>query len=290
MVIVRMKKVNLLLVAVLCVVQLSFADETVNHFKVEMEDGVAQFYKNGEPFFVQGVGGENQLDRAASYGANAFRTWGANVTTTRGQLDVAKANGMYLMMGIWLSQRNSDYNNENYKNQQRNKIRQLLDAFKDDPHLMVWALGNETNLNADTQRAWEFINELAGIIKEQDPNHPVATVISHSPGAINNIAQYCPNIDIIGFNTYGGISGMKSVFNNSQYKGAYMVTEWGSQGHWENGNTSWNAPIEPTSEEKRRQYEHVIPTLSLITTDVSVLLFSFGGKNKNARRHGVACL
>ncbi len=253
-----------------------------NNFKVVMEDGKAQIYKNGEPFFIQGIGGMTQMSRAASYGANAFRTWDASVAGTTKELNEAKANNMYLMMGIWLSQNNSDYNNETYKNNQRNKINQLLKAFKNNPNLMIWALGNETNSGADTKVAWEFINELAGIIKEQDPNHPVATVISHSSGALNNIARYAPNIDIVGLNTYGGIYAMKNMFANSLYQGPYMVSEWGPNGFWENWNTSWGAPVEPTSEEKRVEYEKRY-TDFILNNDRSVGSFVFLWGQKEER-------
>jgi len=227
--------------------------DTVNHFKVVMEDGVAKFYKNGEPFFIRGTGGRFQNVRAASYGANAFRTW--NTSSARRDLDTAKMCGTYLMMGIRLSHDIDDYRSETYKNEEREKISQLVDTYKNDPHLMIWCVGNETNLHANIPEMWEFINELAGMIKEKDANHPVATAISHSRPALDSIAKYAPNIDVVGFQSYGAIHRMKEVFALSQYKGAYIVSEWGPNGHWENGTTLWGAPIESSSETKRVHYE-----------------------------------
>lgn len=225
-------------------------------FTVGMKNGKAVMYKNGEPFFIKGIGGTSRLDYAASCGANAFRTWDADISETSKELEKAQENGMYLMMGIWLSHDKDDYLNDNYKNELRKKVRELAAAFKSHPNLMIWCLGNEVNLEgADTKEAWEFVNELAGLIKSHDQNHPVATVISYSESAVNNIADHAPNIDVIGFNAYGGIYGMTGLFERSRYKGPYMVSEWGPNGHWENGTTAWGAPIEPSSEEKKIEYE-----------------------------------
>jgi hypothetical protein len=45
--------------------------------------------------------------------------------------------------------------------------------------LLIWSLGNEINLeDADTRAAWLFVDELACMIKDQDANHPVITVIA----------------------------------------------------------------------------------------------------------------
>jgi len=231
--------------------------DTVNHFKVVMEDGVAKFYKNGEPFFIRGTVGRYEHSRAVSYGANAFRSYDSSTggATTRRDLDTAKANGTYLMMGIRLSREINDYLSETYKNDERERISQLVDAYKDDPNLMIWGLGNEIDLYANTRETWEFINELAGIIKEKDANHPVATSISHSRPALDSIARYAPNIDVVGFQSYGAIHHIKETFALTHYKGAYIVSEWGPNGHWENGTTLWGAAIEPSSETKRIHYE-----------------------------------
>ena len=55
---------------------------------------------------------------------------------------------------------------------------------------------------------------------------------------------------------YGSIAKLSSDVEATDYKGAYIVTEWGPTGWWETDYTSWGAPIEQTSEEKRQIYEH----------------------------------
>ncbi len=231
-------------------------DNSVNKFAVKNESGKLKFYLNNEEFYINGIGGRSQLDLAKSLGANAFRIWDTDVKKLSKELDAARKNNMYALTGIWLSHHADDYLDETYKNKQRNKLQSLLDAYKNHPNIMAWALGNEINLEgADTKEAWEFVNELAVMIKKQDSNHPVMSVISYSETALNNIAKYAPDLDLIGINAYGAIYNLKEMVAKSQYEGVYAVTEWGPSGHWETKETEWGAPIEQTSEEKRIEYE-----------------------------------
>ncbi|MDR1652613.1 MAG: hypothetical protein LBS01_02980 [Prevotellaceae bacterium] len=218
-------------------------------FSVKMENDKAVFLHNGEPFFINGVGGSYQLDKAAGYGVNAFRTWG--IDNVGQDLTNALQNNMYVMVGIWLSQNLADYQKDSYKNAIRAQVQYLLDNYKEHPNLMIWALGNEVRWNAASA---PFLNELATMIREQDKNHPVCAVVLHSQDDVNAIADYAPSVEIIGFNTYGGISVMKNLFMNSRWKGPYIVSEWGPNGHWEVQKTAWGAPIEPTSAAKKQQY------------------------------------
>jgi hypothetical protein len=222
-----------------------------NQYLVKMEDDKPVFLKNGQPFFIEGVGGFEKLDKAAARGANAFRTWGVDdMEQTRRQLDDAQTNNMGMMLGIWLSQYLSDYQRESYTTQMRNQVQTVLDKFKTHPGLMIWCLGNEVVWDAESV---VFLEELAAMIHEQDPYHPVGAVI-HSEAALTMIAEYAPSIQIIGYNSYGGIYQVKNIIARSKFKGPYVISEFGPQGYWENGTTSWGAHIEPTSAEKSQQY------------------------------------
>jgi hypothetical protein len=72
---------------------------------------------------------------------------------------------------------------------------------------------------------------------------------------INNVAQYAPAIDILGINSYRGVVNAPKDTEASNFKGPYMITEWGPYGHWEVGKTSWGAPLEQNSDEKAKAYE-----------------------------------
>jgi hypothetical protein len=122
--------------------------------------------------------------------------------------------------------------------------------------LLIWALGNEINLGADIQPAWAFVGELAQLIHQQDPNHPVITVLAGAAAAtINNVVQWTQGIDAIGINSYADVVNTNAEVAATSFTGPDIVTEWGPTGHWEAPNTSWARPIEETSGAKSRVYK-----------------------------------
>lgn len=212
---------------------------------------------DGTPTYIKGVGGTNRLDIASQSGANAFRTWGGSVAEVEATLALAREHNMYLMQGIALPKDSASYQNEEFKTKKREEVRAQAEAFKDDPNMLAWGIGNEIELagQVNGRTAWDFVEELAQLIKSIDKKHLVSTVISHNPPAVELIAMYAPSIDFIGVNSYGDITSLDKMMANSSYQGPFMVTEWGPSGWWEMPKTEWGAPIEQTSEEKRIVYE-----------------------------------
>ena len=223
---------------------------------IKKQNGGYQLFIDGKPTYINGVGGMNRLDIAAENGANAFRTWGGSVEQTKEILATAKQNNMYVMQGIGLTKDSARYFDEDYKDRLKKEVTALANAFKDDPNLLVWGIGNEIDLgNANIPAAWSFVNELAVIIKSIDKRHLVSSVISHNEKALELIAEYTPAIDLVGINSYGAIGSVEKIVHDTKYNGAYLITEWGPTGFWETSRTSWRASLEQTSEEKRIVYE-----------------------------------
>lgn len=215
-----------------------------------------KLYIDGIETYIKGVGGTYRLDMAAANGANAFRTWGGDVPEIKENLALASQNKMYLMQGIHLTKDSISYYDEEYKNQVRREVTTLAETFKNDTSLLAWGIGNEIELgNANIAVAWEFVEELAQLIKSIDKRHLVSTVISYNPSALDSIAKYVPSLDYVGINVYGPMNEVREAVNRSTYKGPIMITEWGPTGWWETTSTEWKAPIEQTSEEKRKVYE-----------------------------------
>jgi hypothetical protein len=220
-----------------------------------------QLTRAGRPYFIKGVGGRQHMGIAAEAGANSVRTWGS--THAGNLLDRARGYAMTVMLGIWLSHNPSDYLDPAYKSRTTREVRRLLDEHKNHPALLMWSLGNEINLQgADTPATWRFVNDLAWLIKQEDPHHPVISVIAYDDRTLNDIARHAPDLDAVGINAYGALSGVRAMIDASAYNGPYIITEWGVDGHWEAAQTAWGRPIEPTSEEKAefhlQRYAHNI--------------------------------
>jgi len=68
------------------------------------------------------------------------------------------------------------------------------------------------------------------------------------------IKQRCPDVEILGINTYGDIGSVSRNIKRFGWDGPYMITEWGPRGYWEAPVTSWKVSIEQNSSEKRDIY------------------------------------
>ncbi|MGE9294976.1 MAG: glycoside hydrolase family 2 TIM barrel-domain containing protein [Puniceicoccales bacterium] len=219
---------------------------------------------DGKPFFANGVGGSNNLEQLKAMGGNCFRTWGIEQMEKRidGKLllDYAHELGLKVIPGIWIGHERHgfDYNDSRQIREQRDHVRDAVRRYKDHPAVLIWGLGNEMEGPADDGsdvRIWKELNELAKIVKEEDPDHPVMTVIASIGGQkVENVMKYYPEIDILGVNAYASAPGVGSGLVAKGWKKPFMLTEFGPSGHWEVGHTSWGAPIEPTSREKAASY------------------------------------
>lgn len=224
---------------------------------LEKEDGKFQIYRDGTPYYIQGVGGSRELEKLVSMGGNSIRTWSTN---NAGEiLDRAHELGLTVMLGIWLEHERHgfDYDDEEAVREQKEEVRQKILRYKDHPALLAWGLGNEVDLMYTNTRVWHAVEDIAQMVKELDPNHLVTTVtagIDREKAQL--IMEKVPSIDYLSINTYAGLEGLPETVREVGLEGAYAVTEWGPTGHWEIANTGWGVPIEQTSTEKAEAYLH----------------------------------
>ena len=224
--------------------------------RIKQKKGVFSLYVDGKKTYIKGIGGMNRAEIASRNSANACRNWGGDAERVRRDANLALSNGMYLMQGIDMPKDAKLYLNEEFKQRKRDEVLQLGKMFKDDKAILVWGIGNEIQLNdAGGKEVWEFVDELACILHRVDKRHLTSTVISHDPRALDSIALYAPHLDLVGINSYGSIGNVQEMVEKSAYQGPYLITEWGPTGWWECAKTEWGAPIEQTSEEKRKIYE-----------------------------------
>jgi hypothetical protein len=233
-----------------------------------------QLMVNGKPFFINGVGGTQRLSELRGMGGNSIRTWGieslAQMVDGKPLIDRAQELGLMVTAGIWIQQQRKgfDYDDPTALAAQRDAVRKAVQTYKNHPALLVWGLGNEMEgpiSDGSDLRVWKELNVLAGIVKEEDPNHPVMTVIAGSGGVkIKNLLACCPNIDILGVNAYGSASGVGASVTQQGWNRPFILTEFGPTGQWEVEKTSWGAPIEATANAKAASY---YATQQIVTSD-----------------------
>jgi hypothetical protein len=223
---------------------------------VKNDDGW-QLLRNGEPYFIKGVGGDGPRKALALAGGNSVRTWGTD--RLQPLLDEAQQLGLSVTVGIWLGHERHgfDWNDADQVARQYEMVRETVLRYKDHPAVLLWALGNEMEgyQKGDNAAIWSALNNLAALVKKLDPNHPTMTVVAEIGGdRVKNLHRLCPDIDIIGINSYGGVASLPKRYQAAGGVKPYIVTEFGPPGIWETPKTDWGAAPEPTSTAKAEFY------------------------------------
>jgi hypothetical protein len=230
--------------------------------KVEIRkvDGNFRLFVAQKPFYIKGAGVEfGSPEKLAEHGGNSFRTWRAENGRMTGQqvLDRALTNGLYVTMGLEVGRERHgfDYNNDAAVARQKETLRKEVLKYKDHPALIIWAIGNELNLNATNPKVWDAVNDISKMIHEIDPNHLTTTPLAGlSKDLIREIKTRAPDLDLLAIQMYADITNLPRYLREVGWDGPYMVTEWGATGHWEVGKTDWGAPIENDSTTKAELY------------------------------------
>lgn len=138
-----------------------------------------------------------------------FGTTPEFLETARAILDYCYRNGIMVVMTA------DEDGTDNTAN-----ITAVVNAFKDHPAILMWALGNEWNLwRPDRPRYYAHYETLAEAatamqanalrVKALDPNHPVASILGEinypDQASVRNIVNnICRGVDIWGANIYRG--------------------------------------------------------------------------------------
>ncbi len=227
--------------------------------KLEGKDGAWQLKKDGQVYFVLGAGGGGPKKLLAELGGNSNRTWGSD--KAKAELDDAHKYGLTMTIGHWFGheQHGFKYNDPSALAKQKADVKKMVLANKDHPALLIWALGNEMEMNCShEEELWKHVEDCAKMVKELDPNHPVMTVIAEIPDKkVQMIHKFCPSVDIVGINTYGGAPSIPERWKKAGGTKPYIITEFGPPGQWEVGKNAFGCPPEMTSTEKGVWYADV---------------------------------
>lgn len=215
-----------------------------------------QLQRDGKPYFIKGVGGDGSKTLLRACGGNSFRTWGADQLET--ELPEAQQLGLTVTGGLWLGHKDNGFNYHDPAQvaAQKETALKAIARYKDAPALLIWGIGNEMETGQEDDPAvWQAVEDIAKAAHQLDPNHPTMTVIAEIGGhKVQDINKYCPDIDIIGINSYAGAASLAQRYKAAGCVKPYIVTEFGPPGTWEVGKNAWAAAAEPTSTEKAGWY------------------------------------
>ena len=168
---------------------------------------------------------EVDIPLMAAMGVNTIRTfWDFGTGPTATQiLDTLYENDIMVIMVVDKTIAEAD------------NITPTVSTYKDHPAILMWAVGNEWDLNhyygrfPNTEQSADFTEEAAQLVHNLDPNHPVASVLGDidrgpsqplrplpwSPAIISTqeiVNELVPSVEVWGANiyrnaTFGGLFG-----------------------------------------------------------------------------------
>lgn len=243
----------------------------------KQEDGFV-ILRDGNPFPIRGVGGVDHFELLSELGGNSVRCWGAENLGTI--LDKAHQHGLTVCAGLWMEhpRHGFDYQNDELVWGQLTKHLEVVEKFKDHPALLMWAVGNEMEGEGGDPSIWYAVEHVARRIKELDPMHPTITVIAELGNEaikVRNIERFCPSIDAIGVNAYGGIQSVAERYRAAGGSKPYIVTEHGPLGPWEVERTPWGSPVEWSSSEKAEFYADGYRSNAIQSADLCLGTYAF---------------
>jgi Glycosyl hydrolases family 2, TIM barrel domain len=237
--------------------------QEVTAVRIEKNRRGYQLLRGGQPYFLRGGGGVQQFAQLRQAGGNTARLWSTDYAGPL--LSAAHSQGLTVMLGIWLEPESATftYYDPAMVQAQRLRVRQEVLRYRHHPALLMWNVGNEVELSANGPRIFNAINEIACMIHELDPYHPVTASLANFVGRAAELQRLAPAVDILSINIYGAMSQLPTMLKKSGWHGPYIISEYGGRGYWESDSTSWQVPIEQNSATKAafmsERYRQVIP-------------------------------
>jgi hypothetical protein len=230
------------------------ATTDVSVVRIETTPKGFQLVRNGQPYLIKGAGGHSRVAELVTAGGNSVRTWHAE---NMGKcLDDAQDAGLTVTLGLWLGHERHGFRYDDPESvaAQRAQVAEAVKKYKDHPALLMWGIGNEMEGDGRNPAVWKEVNVLAAMVKKEDPNHPVMTVIAGGGEKLGQFKKFCPDVDVLGINAYGDLSSLAADLRKNNLSRPFVLTEFGPTGWWQVAKTSWEEEIEPTSSEKEQSY------------------------------------
>jgi len=229
-----------------CSTNPSFGSATVEI--VPAESGY-ELLLNGNPYFIRGAVGNQNLDSLLAAGGNSIR----RVVIESSDFSRAERLGLTVMAGLEVDSlpEGTDFSNLPAVEQLVETVRSTVQRFREESSLLVWALGDgiEAELSVEQRvQRWEALERIAEVIRQEDQKHPVISIVSVDEiEYLDEMMTCCPELDVVGINAKEMALDLPATLAEAGWEGAYIVTELGPDADWSLGATQWGAPIQPDS-------------------------------------------
>jgi hypothetical protein len=238
-------------------------------------------YEVFRDFQIKGICGTTRLDLAASYGANTLRTY---TPPSREQLDQYQHLGLKVIVGIWMPRQgeNSEKNGTNWDFDYREQGDEQLKGFEetlhrigDHPAILMWCLGNEV---PPVPAYLETVNRMSLAVHQRFPKQLTSLTMVNAPKEkIALVKQYAPDLDVIGYNSYGqGAVSSASQHLEQDWGRAYYVSEFGPQGPWWGRKTAWGENYEQSYDQKLDDLRKSFQTIDAAPRCLGSTMFLWG--------------
>ena len=241
-------------------------------FEIRQDGGKWRLYKDDEEFFVKGAAANRFYKRVTEFGGNAFRTYSTTLESTPAILNEAYRNGLYVNMGLAIGRERDgfDYNNAEKVEAQKESLRAMVRQFRNHPSVMCWSIGNEAESMYTNPKLWTAVNDIAVMIHEEDPAHPVTTALASSNvTTVAKIVEMAPELDFLCINSYyPNPVNIPGNLASAGWTKPWMLTEYGQMGTWMNvPKTSFGTLVEETSTQKAQSYKAIYNEAVLANRD-----------------------
>jgi hypothetical protein len=166
--------------------------------------------------------------------------------------------GLKVIVGIWMPHQGENSGNDggkwNYDYQkgsdkQVQNFARTVDEIGDHPAILMWCLGNEVHMEP---HYLQTVNRMSQVLHRKYPQQLSSITIINAPSdKIAMIKEHVPDLDVIGYNSYGqGAVGNSSQRLEEEWGRAYYVSEYGPLGPWSGRKTPWGTNYEQSYDEK----------------------------------------
>lgn len=254
---------------------------------IENQDGHFRVIRDGQPWYIRGAAGDGEyMETLADAGGNTLRLyWWENAEDV---LKKAQTLGLAVIVDLPVPQVRSgfDYGDRQKVDSLTRHLVEVVNRLDTFPSLLMWCAGNEFDLQrTDAFSAWQKLNQIIEAIHAADPNHPVITATqAGSSLRYAKIMGLVPELDALGINLFKEVSTIRADWEAipAVEKKPYLLTEWAPLGTWQANQTTWEAPVEPNSQQKAAMYQLVFEK-SILADTVNCLgscVFYWGQKQE----------